>query len=119
VTDLGSRRADVESDDFVSEIADHLLAVSMCSWTSSPRLGCVARQVRNAGAKRELRSSTLEPPCSSAPVVEEQTPLDLDLSIPPCRARPSTWRSPRERRRRRSPCRRHRLHRWGQRATPT
>jgi hypothetical protein len=84
-TDLGSRAlVDVESDDFVSEIADHLLAGAHVLMDVAPRLGCVCSGAVSGTPAREARASVvaLEPPRSTAPVVEEQTPLDLDLPIP-------------------------------------
>ena len=84
-TDLGSRAlVDVESDDFVSEIADHLLAGEHVLMDVAPRLGCVCSGAVSGTPAREARASVvaLEPPRSTAPVVEEQTPLDLDLPIP-------------------------------------
>ncbi|HEY2163574.1 MAG TPA: hypothetical protein VGH04_06280 [Gemmatimonadaceae bacterium] len=84
-SDLGSRAlVDVESDDFVSEIADHLLAGEHVLMDVAPRLGCVCSGAVSGTPAREARASVvaLEPPRSSAPVVEEQAPLDLDLPIP-------------------------------------
>jgi len=84
-TDLGSRAlVDVESDDFVSEIADHLLAGEHVLMDVAPRLGCLCSGAVSGTPAREARASVvaLEPPRSTAPVVEEQTPLDLDLPIP-------------------------------------
>jgi hypothetical protein len=84
-TDLGSRAlVDVESDDFVSEIADHLLAGEHVLMDVAPRLGCVCSGAVSGTPAREARTSVvaLEPPRSTAPVVEEQAPLDLDLPIP-------------------------------------
>jgi hypothetical protein len=84
-TDLGSRAlVDVESDDFVSEIGDHLLAGEHVLMDVAPRLGCVCSGAVSGTPAREARTSVvaLEPPRSTAPVVEEQAPLDLDLPIP-------------------------------------
>lgn len=84
-TDLGSRAfVEVESDDFVSEIADHLLAGEHVLMDVAPRLGCVCSGAVSGTPARDARASVvaLEPPRSTAPVVEEQTPLDLDLPIP-------------------------------------
>lgn len=84
-TDLGSRAlVEVESDDFVSEIADHLLAGEQVLMDVAPRLGCVCSGALPGVAPREarVRVVAVEPPRSSAPVVEEQPPLDLDLPIP-------------------------------------
>jgi hypothetical protein len=84
-TDLGARAlVDVESDDFVSEIADHLLAGAHVLMDVAPRLGCVCSGAIAGTPAREARASVvaLEPPRSSAPVVEEQIPLNLDLPIP-------------------------------------
>ncbi len=83
--DLGSRAlVDVESDDFVSEIADHLLAGENVLMDVAPRLGCVCSGAVSGTPAREARASVLalEPPRSTSPVIEEQTPLDLDLPIP-------------------------------------
>jgi len=84
-TDLGARAlVDVESDDFVSEIADHLLAGDHVLMDVAPRLGCVCSGAVAGVTAREARAGVvaLEPPRSTAPVVEESTPLDLDLPIP-------------------------------------
>jgi len=84
-TDLVSRAlVDVESDDFVSEIAQHLLAGEQVLMDVAPRLGCLCSGAVSGTPAREARVAvvTLEPPRSTAPVVEEQTPLDLDLPIP-------------------------------------
>jgi hypothetical protein len=84
-TDLGSRALiDVESDDFVSEIAQHLLAGEHVLMDVAPRLGCVCSGAVAGTPPREARAgvAALEPPRSTTPVVEEQTPLDLDLPIP-------------------------------------
>ncbi len=84
-TDLGSRAlVAVEADDFVSEIADHLLAGEHVLMDVAPRLGCVCSGAVSGTPASEARASVvaLEPPRSTAPVVEEQTPLDLDLPIP-------------------------------------
>ena len=84
-SDLGSRAlVEVESDDFVSEIAQHLLAGEQVLMDVAPRLGCVCSGAVPGTAPRDARSSVvaLEPPRSNAAVVEEQTPLDLDLPIP-------------------------------------
>lgn len=84
-TDLGSRAlVDVESDDFVSEIAQHLLAGEHVLMDVAPRLGCVCSGAVSGTPSREARAAVvaLEPPRSTTPVVEEQTPLDLDLPIP-------------------------------------
>lgn len=84
-SDLGSRAlVEVESDDFVSEIAQHLLAGEQVLMDIAPRLGCVCSGAVPGTAPRDARASVvaLEPPRSSAVVVEEQTPLDLDLPIP-------------------------------------
>jgi len=50
----------------------------------APRLGCVCSGAIPGTPPREARPAVvaLEPPRSTAPVVEEQTPLDLDLPIP-------------------------------------
>jgi hypothetical protein len=84
-TDLGARAlVDVESDDFVSEIADHLLAGEHVLMDVAPRLGCVCSGAIPGTPPREARAAVvaLEPPRSTTPVVEEQIPLDLDLPIP-------------------------------------
>ncbi len=84
-SDLGSQAlVDVESDDFVSEIAEHLLAGEHVLMDVAPRLGCVCSGAVPGTPPREARAGVvaLEPPRSNAPVVEEQTPLNLDLPIP-------------------------------------
>ena len=84
-TDLGARAlVDVESDDFVSEIADHLLAGEHVLMDVAPRLGCLCSGAIAGTPPREARAGvvSLEPPRSTAPVIEEQAPLNLDLPIP-------------------------------------
>jgi len=84
-TDLGARAlVDVESDDFVSEIADHLLAGEHVLMDVAPRLGCVCSGAVAGVSPREARTGVvaLEPPRSTTPVVEEHTSLNLDLPIP-------------------------------------
>ena len=84
-SDLGARAlVEVDSDDFVSEIAQHLLTGEQVLMDLAPRLGCVCSGAVPGMTPRDARASVvaLEPPRSSAVVVEEQTPLDLDLPIP-------------------------------------
>lgn len=84
-SDLGGRAlVEVDSDDFVSEIAEHLLAAEHVLMDVAPRLGCVCSGAIPGRPPRESRAAVvaLEPPRSTSPVIEEQTPLDLDMPIP-------------------------------------
>ena len=81
-----SPRALVElaSDDLVAELAQHLLTGKNILIDGSVRLGCVCSGGIPGvpGATARERVAALEPPRASAPVVEEGTPIELDLEIP-------------------------------------
>ena len=104
-TDLGSRAfVEVETDDFVSEYraASSRRRTVLDGRGAATRL-CLQRRGAGHPAARcaRLRVVALEPPRSNAAVVEEQTPLDLDLPIPAVPRRRPTSRSAYARRLRR------------------
>ena len=84
-TETGSRSlAEVESDDFVAEIAQLLLIGANVLIDVAPRLGCVCSGAVAGAAPGEARSriEAAEPPRATTPVVDEDPPIDLDLPIP-------------------------------------
>lgn len=84
-TELGSRTlVEVEGDDFVGEIAQHLLNGKNALIDVSVRLGCVCSGAVSAATPAEARAAVhaMEPPRASTPVVDERAPIDLDLPLP-------------------------------------
>jgi len=84
-SETGSRSlADVESDDFVAEIAQLLLIGANVLIDVGPRLGCVCSGAVVGVEPGEARSriEAAEPPRATTPIVDEDPPIDLDLPIP-------------------------------------
>ncbi|HVX40471.1 MAG TPA: hypothetical protein VHB25_12945 [Gemmatimonadaceae bacterium] len=84
-SELGSRAlVEIEGEDFVAEIAQHLLNGKSALIDASVRLGCVCSGAVGTATPAEARSAVLamEPPRASTPVVEERAPIDLDLPVP-------------------------------------
>jgi hypothetical protein len=82
-TELGSRTlVEVDGDDFIGEVAQLLLTGRNVLIDTSARLGCSCSGA--VGGERHPRAAivALEPPRSTTPVVDEQTPIDLDLPVP-------------------------------------
>jgi hypothetical protein len=81
-TELGARTlVEVDGDDFIAEIAQHLLSGKNVLIDASARLGCVC-----SGAVSGVHSRSavvaLEPPRAATPIVDEQVPISLDLPVP-------------------------------------
>jgi len=84
-TETGSRSlAEVESDDFVAEIAQLLLIGANVLIDVGPRLGCVCSGAVAGVQPGEARSriEAAEPPRATTPVVDEDPLIELDLPIP-------------------------------------
>jgi hypothetical protein len=82
-TELGSRTlVEVDGDDFVTEIAQLLLAGKNVLIDTSARLGCVCSGALNGVRHPRGSVISLEPPRSTTPVVDELAPIDLDLPVP-------------------------------------
>jgi len=84
-TETGSRSlAEVESEDFVAEIAQLLLIGANVLIDVGPRLGCVCSGAVAGVQPGEARSiiEAAEPPRATTPVVDEDPPIDLDLPVP-------------------------------------
>lgn len=84
-TEFGSRTlVEVDGEDLVSDVAQQLLTGKNVLIDVGPRLGCVCSGALSGVAVKDARAAvtTLEPPRSTTPVVEEQAPIDLDLLIP-------------------------------------
>jgi hypothetical protein len=84
-TDFGSRSlVEIDGEDLVGELAQHLLTGKNVLIDVSARLGCVCSGAVSGAAAKDARARvvTLEPPRAVTPVVEEQAPIDLDLAIP-------------------------------------
>jgi len=84
-SETGSRSlAEVESDDFVAEIAQLLLIGANVLIDAGPRLGCVCSGAVAGVPPGEARPRIVaaEPPRATTPVVDEDPLIDLDLPIP-------------------------------------
>jgi len=84
-SETGSRSlAEVESDDFVAEIAQLLLIGANVLIDAGPRLGCVCSGAVAGVPPGEARPriEAAEPPRATTPVVDEDPLIDLDLPIP-------------------------------------
>lgn len=84
-TDAGARAlVEVESDDFVTEIAQQLLAGANVLVDASARLGCLCSGAVLGVPPQQARELVvaLEPPRAASPVVDEQAAIDLDLPLP-------------------------------------
>jgi len=84
-TESGARTlAEVEGDDFATEIAQLLLSGKNVLIDASARLGCVCSGATSSVPPSEARSHVvaLEPPRATIPVVDEQAPIELDLHVP-------------------------------------
>jgi hypothetical protein len=83
--DAGSRTLiDLESADMVAELAQLLLAGKNVLVDVAPRLGChCSGAVAGTPAKdARVQVVALEPPRATAPVIDEQARIDLDMPIP-------------------------------------
>ena len=79
----GSRTlVEIEGDDFVTEIAQHLLTGKTILIDASTRLGCACSGAISGMRQPRAQVAAIEPPRATAPVVEESPPIDLDLPIP-------------------------------------
>jgi hypothetical protein len=84
-TEDGSRTlVEIDGEDFVAEVAQHLLSGKNVLIDVAPRLGCACSGALPGVLPKEARQTitSLEPPRSSTPVVEEQAPIDLDQPVP-------------------------------------
>ncbi|HEY6828444.1 MAG TPA: [Fe-Fe] hydrogenase large subunit C-terminal domain-containing protein [Gemmatimonadaceae bacterium] len=84
-SETGSRSlAEVESDDFVAEIAQLLLIGANVLIDVAPRLGCVCSGAVSGVAPAEARVGieAAEPPRATTPVIDEDPLIELDLPIP-------------------------------------
>jgi hypothetical protein len=82
-TELGSRTlVEVETDDFITEVAQLLLTGKNVLIDPAIRLGCACSGAVNGVRHPRSAVVALEPPRSTTPVVDEQAPVDLDLPVP-------------------------------------
>jgi hypothetical protein len=82
-TELGSRAlVEIESDDFITEIAQHLLAGKNVLIDAATRLGCACSGAAKGARRSREEIVALEPPRSVAPVVDERPSIDLDMPVP-------------------------------------
>lgn len=83
--ELGARTlVELDGEDLVMELAQHLLGGKNVLIDASARLGCACSGSVPGVSSREARSgvASLEPPRSATPVVEEHAPIELDLAVP-------------------------------------
>src|SRR5215510_11970698 len=79
----GSRTlVEIEGDDFVTEIVQHLLSGKNILIDASTRLGCACSGAVEGGRQSRAQVAALEPPRATSAVLEESPPIELDLPIP-------------------------------------
>ncbi|HEY4304071.1 MAG TPA: hypothetical protein VGM82_06370 [Gemmatimonadaceae bacterium] len=84
-SDVGARTlVEMDTDDFVTELAQQLLSGKNVLIDAGPHLGCVCSGAVAGVAVKDARPGvvTLEPPRAMMPIVEEHAPIDLDLAVP-------------------------------------
>lgn len=82
-TEFGSRTlVELDGDDFVTDLAQHLLTGKNVLIDAGPRLGCVCSGAVSGKSNPRAHVLATEPPRATSPVVEERTPIDLDLPVP-------------------------------------
>jgi hypothetical protein len=75
---------EVDGEDFAAEVAQHVLAGRNVLIDAATKLGCVCSGAVDTMLAKDARGFlvSLEPPRANAPVVDEQTPIELDQRIP-------------------------------------
>jgi hypothetical protein len=75
---------EVEADDLVADVAQHVLNGKNILIDVSPRLGCACSGAVDGMPVREARTRVVmhEPPRAAAPVIDERTAIPLDLELP-------------------------------------
>jgi hypothetical protein len=82
-TEFGARTlVELNGEDFVTEVAQHLLTGKSILIDASTRLGCACSGAASGVRNPRAHVVALEPPRATSPVVEERTPIDLDLEVP-------------------------------------
>ncbi|MEP6491586.1 MAG: hypothetical protein ABJF01_02830 [bacterium] len=84
-TEFGSRSlVEIDGDDIVGEIAQHVLTGKNVLIDVSARLGCACSGAVRGTAPKDARPLVVihEPPRATAAIVDERTPIKLDLEIP-------------------------------------
>lgn len=82
-TEFGARTlVELDGEDFVGDVAQQLLSGKNVLIDASTRLGCVCSGAGTGARNPRANVIAHEPPRATAPVVEERTPIDLDLEIP-------------------------------------
>jgi hypothetical protein len=79
----GSRTlVEIEGDDFVTEVVQHLLSGKNILIDASMRLGCACSGAVQGAHQPRAQVVALEPPRATSSVIEEAPPIELDLPIP-------------------------------------
>jgi len=84
-TEFGSRTlVEIDGDDIVAEIAQHVLTGKNVLLDVSTRLGCACSGAVRGTTPKDARPLVVihEPPRAAAPIVDERNPINLDLEIP-------------------------------------
>jgi hypothetical protein len=82
-TEFGARTlVEIDGEDFVTEVAQQLLAGKNVLIDASTRLGCACSGATSGARNPRAHVVALEPPRATSPVIEERTPIDLDLPVP-------------------------------------
>jgi len=81
--DVGARTlVEIDGDDFVAEIAQHLLTGKNVLIDASTRLGCACSGAIGGAPRSRADVVAIEPPRATAPIVDETAPIRLDLPVP-------------------------------------
>jgi len=81
--EVGARTlVEIGGDDFVAEIAQHLLTGKNVFIDASTRLGCACSGAIGGAPRSRADVVAIEPPRATAPIVDETAPIQLDLPVP-------------------------------------
>ena len=82
-SELGSRTlVEIDGEDFVTEVAQHLLTGKNVLIDASTRLGCACAGAVGGATDARAQVVALEPPRASSAVVDESPSIDLELPVP-------------------------------------
>ncbi|MGH2899002.1 MAG: hypothetical protein ACRDMZ_10045, partial [Solirubrobacteraceae bacterium] len=82
-SELGSRTlVEIDGDDIVTDLAQHLLTGKNVLVDASIRLGCACAGAVAGAHTPRAQIATLEPPRAASPIIDDAPGIDLELPIP-------------------------------------
>lgn len=82
-SEVGSRTlVEIDGEDFVTEIAQHLLTGKNVLIDASARLGCACSGAVHGARNARAQITAQEPPRAASPVIDEAPVIDLELPVP-------------------------------------